>query len=243
MVLNKQYTQSGVPQFTPRKGLAIGRGLSHIAPMKTAMLLVAAAVLVPTMLHAQSLQFKNVTPGIYCRFSPDCHVASIDRKSSATVTNLAVSCILRSRSFAAANAGGAYGGSADVYGYEYQVTLNNDGENGTNFVAIKSLALNFGYVETFAFGNHASNQVWVVTDGGTGSVAPTSAAFSGTNVVFNFSPPLFLGTLTNKTVSTYSFGMMSSYKPRVTSAVLAGFTQTPPDEMQPFELTLDARTP
>jgi hypothetical protein len=185
------------------------------------------------------LKLLNVNdPGIYCRFSPDCHVAATETSSLFTPTNLDATCVLESRSFP-----GTTPNSAGTYGYEYRVILNNAGARGTNFLTVDSLALDFDSPQYFAFGEHASNQVWVVTTGGPGNISPSSPAFSGTNVVFHFSPPLVLATATSQSVSTLRFGMVSTTGPRVTTAVIKGSTQTPPDAEVPFAEELPARTP
>jgi len=207
--------------------------------MKMRLFFTVAAVFAAVEIHAQSLQIKNVSaPGIYCHFNPGCGVSPEQTSASFTAPNLMVSCVLQSRSFE-----GATMNAAGTYGYEYSLTLNNDGERGTNFFTVNSLTLDFDSPQPFAFGNHASNQVWVVTDGGPGTVAPGSVNFSGTNVVIQFDPPLVLATITNKAVSTYSFGLISTSKPRVTTALLDGSTQSPPDDSVSFEAEMRARTP
>ena len=113
-----------------------------------------------------------------------------------------------------------------VYGYEYRVILSNAGEKGAGLLTIDSLALNFDSPRNFAFGGHASNQVWVVATGESGNIAPGSAVSSGTNVVFQFNPPLVLATQTNQSTGTYFFGMISTNSPRITTAVITGSAQS-----------------
>ncbi|HEU6447673.1 MAG TPA: hypothetical protein VFV23_04470 [Verrucomicrobiae bacterium] len=205
--------------------------------MKTAMLFVAAAVFASVEAPAQSLSLNNVTSGIYCRFDPNCQVSPVTASSSFSPTNLAVTCVLESRSFP-----GKGMDAKGIYGYEYRLTLNNNGEDGTNFFTVDSLAVNFNQPESFAYGLHASNQVWIVTDGA-GSVAPGSANFSGTNVVFQFNPPLVLATLTNKTINTYLFGMISTNSPHLTKAIVSGSLKTSADSNVSFDEEMQARTP
>ena len=207
--------------------------------MKKHLLLFIAVVFAAAGLQAQSLKLLNVNdPGIYCRFSPDCHVAPVETSSSFTPTNLAAACVLQSRSFA-----GNGMDAAGTYGYEYRIVLNNAGAQGDNFLTVDSLTLHFDSPQSFAFGGHASNQVWVVATGGPGSLAPGSASLSGTNIVVKFSPPIILVTKTNQSAGTYYFGMISTGQPRVTTAVVTGLAQTLPDAPVPFEEELPARTP
>ena len=207
--------------------------------MKKHLLLFVAGIFAVAGLHAQSLKLLAVNdPGIYCRFSPDCHVAPVEKSSSFTPTNLAATCVLESRSFA-----GSGTGATGVYGYEYRVVLNNAGAQGDNLLTVESLTLNFDSPQYFAFGGRASNQVWVVATGGPGSFAPGSASFSGTNVVVRFNPPIVLATKTSQSTGTYYFGMISAGRPRVTTAVITGSAQASPDAPVPFEEELPARTP
>jgi len=207
--------------------------------MKAHLFLAAAMTIVSGAGMAQPLQMANVNdPGIYCRFSPDCKIAPLHTSSSFTPSNLAVTCVLESRSFV--------GGSMDsqgLYGYEYRLILNNDNENGTNFLAVKSLALNFNCPQSFAFGGHASNQVWIVADGGPGDVAPSTVNFMETNVMVRFDPPLILATLTNRSIGTYFIGLASTNAPQLSTAIVEGSTQTPPDGPMPFHAEMQARTP
>jgi len=207
--------------------------------MKKCLLPFMAGVFLAASLHAQSLNLLNANdPGFYCRFSPDCHIAATETSSSFRPTNLDAMCVLESRSFP-----GTTPNSAGTYGYEYRIILNNAGALGTNYLTVDSLTLNFESPQFFAFGGHASNQVWVVASGGPGNIAPGSPALSGSNVVFHFSPPLTLATATDQNISTLRFGMVSTTGPRVTMAVIKGSTQTPPNTTVPFEEEMRARTP
>jgi len=213
--------------------------MQQIALMKKRLLLFIAGIFTAVGLHAQSLKLLNVNdPGIYCHFSPDCQIAPVEKSSSFTPTNLNATCVLESRSFP-----GTTPNSAGTYGYEYRVILNNAGASGTNYFTVDSLTLNFDSPQYFAFGEHASNQVWVVTTGGPGEISPSSPAFSDTNIVFHFSPPLVLATATGQSVGTYRFGMISATSPRITTAIITGSAQAAPDAPVPFKEELPACSP
>lgn len=204
-------------------------------------LIFAAAFLLTVGAGAQSLNFVNVNyPGIYCHFSPDCQVSPTEQSGSFTPTNAAVTCTLESRSFP-----GSTMNSSGQYGYEYQITINNNG-NGlteTNLVTVDSLTLNFGQPAYFAFGMHASNVVWVVASGGPAGLAPASADISGKNVTFQFNPPLVLSTATDQTTNTCVFGMASSGAPESTLATLTGTAQDPVNGTVSFKAKVPAQTP
>lgn len=199
-----------------------------------------AAILAVTA-SAQSLQMLNVNyPGIYCRFNPSCQVSPTEQSSTFIPTNVAATCMLESRTFP--------GASLDTqgrYGYEYQLTINNNSMTMySNVVTVSSLTLDFGGApDTFAFGEHASNQVWVVTVGGPTGLAPGSASVDETNVVVTFDPPLTLNTDTDQTTNTLYFGMLSSGPPEMTKAILTGWAQDPANGKVAFKATVQAQTP
>jgi hypothetical protein len=212
--------------------------LEQIALMQKILISLAAGFLAAGV-SAQSLQLDNVNyPGIYCRFSPNCSVSPTEQSDSFAPTNLAATCVLESRSFP-----GSSMDSAGRYGYEYRLVLNNAGATGTNFLTIDSLTLHCGAPDYFAFGEHASNQVWVVTTGGPGDIAPASADAAKKKITFSFSPPLVLATETNQNVSTYYFGMISTNAPKITMAILSGSAQADTNEPVSFEAELQARAP
>jgi hypothetical protein len=210
-----------------------------------AVALVAAGAL------AQSLQMVNANyPGIYCRFDPSCNVNPTTQSDTFAPTNVAVTCVLDSRSFP-----GNSTDSQGQYGYEYRLTLNNSGTPATpsgnsllnpavtNVLTVDSLSLNFGQPAPFAFGLHASNFVWVVTSGGPSGVAPSSADLSGQKVTIRFDPPLILNTASDQTTSTLYFGMVSPSAPQPDFAVIIGTMQDPVNGQVPFNIRLNVQSP
>lgn len=204
------------------------------------LVVLAVGGFLATSAFAQSLQFVNANyPGIYCRFSPNCNVSPNEQSDSFTPTNVAAICVLMSRSFS--------GSSLDTtgkYGYEYQVTINNNSQTmDTNIVTVNSLTLKFGNPGYFAFATRASNQVWLVIAGGPVGLAPGSASVDGNKVRFSFDPPLRLEAPTDQTTNTLVFGMMSDGAPETTTAVLEGTAQDPVNGAVPFKAKLQAQTP
>jgi len=189
---------------------------------------------------AQSLQIINANyPGIYCRFSSSCNVSPNEQSDSFTPTNVAATCILMSRSFA-----GTSQDTSGKYGYEYQVTINNNGQTSdTNVVTVNSLTLKFSDPDYFAFASRASNQVWSVIAGGPSGLAPGSATQNGNKVTISFNPPLTLETQSDQTTNTLVFGLMSDGGPETTTAILNGVAQDPVNGPVPFKAKLQAQTP
>lgn len=204
-------------------------------------LIFAAAILLGAGARAQSLNFVSANyPGIYCHFSPNCEVSPVEQSDSFMPTNAAATCVLLSRTFA-----GTSVNAQGQFGYEYQLTINNQSSspNETNVVTVDSLTLNFGEPAFFAFGLHASNQVWVVTSGGPAGAAPGSADMTDQKVTFHFDPPLTLSTATDQTTNTCVFGMASAGAPKITLATLTGTAQDPVNGIVPFQAKVRAQTP
>lgn len=188
---------------------------------------------------AQSLRFISTAyPNIYCHFSSGCSVTPVEQYGAYTPTNVPVTCTLESRSFP-----GSTQNATGQYGYEYQLTLNNGGATDSNTVSVSSLTLEFCAPESFAFGEHASNFVWVVTSGGPVGLAPSDASLSDKEVTFQFDPPLTLATQTDQATNTFYFGMISGGAPEITQATLEGTTEDPVNGKLPFKGKLPAQTP
>jgi hypothetical protein len=224
-------------QSFPKK-LAKTPSVRHIALMKTRRLWFLAGMLAAAA-EAQPLKILDVgAPAFYCHFSPDCRVTYTEQTALFTPTNVDATCVLVSRSFP-----GRSLNTVGTYGYEYRLVLNNTGSGGTNFLTVNSLTLPCPAPQTFSYALRGGNQIWVVTAGGPGGVAPASVSLSDTNLVVEFNPPLVLATETNQSVGTYFFGLTSTNAPRLSTAVLAGSTQTGPEVPVPFRVELTARTP
>jgi hypothetical protein len=188
---------------------------------------------------AQSLQLQSVNyPGIYCRFDPNCTITPTGQSDTFAPTNMAVTCVLESRSFP-----GNSMDSQGQYGYEYRLTLNNDGAIGTNVITVETLTLKFGEPAPFAFGMHASNDVWVVTDGGPVGLGPSTAEMNDDKVVVHFNPPLTLATTTDQTTNTCYFGLISYRGPQISKALVNGSLQLPDSAPTPYEALLNAEAP
>ena len=208
--------------------------------MKTQNAIMLAAGLLAFGASAQSLRLTNVGPGIYCHFSPNCQVSPTVQSDSFTATNTAVTCTLLSRSFQ-----GTGVGVTGQYGYEYQITLNNNGNDTSvsNIVNVDSLTLNFSTPQVFAFGGHDSNDVWILVSGGPVGPAPGSGELADNKVTFHFDPPITLNTGTDQATNTCYFGMISGSSPETTTATLTGTVLVSTNNTMPFKTTVQTQTP
>jgi hypothetical protein len=197
-----------------------------------------AAGLVACGVSAQSLKISPVGTGVYCHFSSSCQVTPASQTASYTTTNGEATCVLTSASFP-----GTSQNATGQYGYEYEIALNNTGVSTTNVVTVNSLTLDFGDPLPFAYGEHASNQVWVLNSDTSYGPGPSSASVSGKQVTFDFDPPLTLDTSTNQTTNTCYFGLSSTGAPEVTTAILSGTIEGSTNGPVSFKAHLQAQTP
>lgn len=186
---------------------------------------------------AQSLRFIPAGPGIYCHFSDNCQITPTVQSDTITATNSEVACTLVSRSFP-----GTSQNAQGQYGYEYQVSLSS-GSVSTNAVTVDSLTLKFGEPQPFAFGEHASNYVWVLTSGGPVGLSPDSASAGDNKVTVSFNPPLALNPATDQSTNTCYFGLVSTGAPEVTTAILSGSVEGGTNGVTAFKAEMQAQTP
>jgi hypothetical protein len=158
----------------------------------------------------QSPKIVDVNAPTYnCLFSTNCIIVVNDTTSSLTnnlepMQPISVGGFLQSRTFQG-QPGTAEAGN---YGYEYRLVLNQ--LSGASSISIDSMKLdNFGSVSPITYNGQPNNKVWVVTSGGLGSVGPTSAAFNGSEITFNFSSPLTFVSGASQESSSYFYGMAS----------------------------------
>lgn len=161
--------------------------------------------------HAAPLTIVNVgAPAINCVFDPTCSIFVTDTTDTIALPGGAGTGFLQSRTFT----GQPGSPAAGLYGYEYRIDLRE--MMGITFVpCIDSLTIDFGpVVNTLDYNGDAAvgEEVYVVTMGGSGTVAPVSADQVGRRVTFRFGPPVCARA------STYFFGLACTEPPREVTA-------------------------
>jgi len=121
--------------------------------------------------------------------------------------------------------------AAGKYMYAYRLNLTNV-MGIVNIPCVSSLTLNFGPVtSTLDYnGDGDADQVFVVTSGGLGSVAPTSAVRTGNSITFSFASQICAGGSPGTGESSYFFGLTSPNSPKYVTATVqdsAGPTYSP----------------
>lgn len=169
--------------------------------------MLAAAAGIAGPLHATPLSLVNVSaPAINCVFNSSCTVTVSDFTSPIWGQGF-----LQSRTYQAAPGSPAAG----LWVYEYRIDLTRV-VGLTAIPYISSLTVDFGpVVNSIDFnGDGAGDQVFVVTGGGLGSVAPSSADQSGRIITFTFNPVVAGGGAPATGQTTFFFGLLSRTAPR-----------------------------
>jgi hypothetical protein len=166
---------------------------------RTLLALAAGTFLAPAAASATPLQIVQVgAPAINCVFNPSCTLTIADF-SFATLGGGFV----QSRTYQAASGAPAAG----RWMYQYRVDLTRAAAT-TAVPRVTSLTIDFGPVVPMDFnGDGSTEQVFVITQGGLGSVAPVSAEQTGRRITFTFDPAVQAGA------TTFFIGLVSDAGP------------------------------
>ncbi len=183
--------------------------------MKTLMIAIVICIAFTTA-QAETLRVVEVSSrSVNCLFDPTCRVVASDSTDSIALptggSNFLQTRVLR---------GSAGSAASGLYAYEYRVDLRR-AEGILNVPCLTSLTINFGpIVDTLDFNGDgkSTDQVFVITRGGLGSVGLASAVQEGNRVTFNFS--VCAGGRPGTGESTYFFGLVSRNAPQRTTAKL-----------------------
>jgi hypothetical protein len=178
---------------------------------KLAAVLIALASL-PLLAQAVAYRVVNVNaPSVNYVFNHTGSVTVTDKTSPVLDTGFVQSRIYRSEATSPARG---------KYVYEYRVDLTNVvGITAPQWVT--SMAVDFGGVTTLDFNRdgRAAEEVFVITSGGLGVVGLSSAVQVAANPLrFNFTRQIFSGASRGRGESSYFFGLVSQYPPRVINA-------------------------
>jgi len=171
-------------------------------------------------------------PAINCKFDPSCKITVTDTVANFTLPGTSGKAFLQSRTWPVGKPGTA---GAGKYAYEYRLDLTQL-VGLTAAPCVTQLKLTFGPVAALDYdGNGAAEQIFVTTQGGLGSVAPSSVDKTGNVVTFNFKTPVCSGSSPGKGETSYFFGLASTQSARaVTATVLSSLGGS---------LSLSARAP
>lgn len=180
--------------------------------------------LASTAAQAQALRVVDVSaPAINCLFDPACRQAVSDTTASIPIpaggTNFVQSRTFRSRPGSPANG---------LYVYQYRIDLRR-AVGIAHVPCLISLSLDFGPpVDTLDLDGNGKrgDEVFVVSQGGLGSVGVASAEQAGDTITFRFSAPVCAGGRPGDGQSTFFFGLVSAQAPGQTTATVLEETGT-----------------
>ena len=178
-------------------------------------LLAAAALLAPTIAEAAALTVVKVAaPAVNCVFDASCTVVVNDSVGTLQNSPLGGGAFLQSRTYAGKPGTPGAGTTA----YEYRLALNQ----GAGYTECQvGLVINFGPVKQLTYPANQPGHVFVVTQGGLGSVGIASAQQDGDVITFTFDKPLCAGQ------TTYFFGLAATAAPQNRAATLFGYGSPP----------------
>ena len=162
------------------------------------------------------LTFVNASaPTIACLFASPCSVTVTDTTGNIPfppgVTGTGT---LQSRTFAGAPGTPGAGKTA----YEYRIDMSNAASDG-EAACVTDLAVDFGPDTRLSFdGTGQTYDAFAITQGGQGSVGLFSVGRYGTVVDFVFDRPVCAGNSPGGGLSSYFFGIVSSYAPKSVTA-------------------------
>lgn len=180
------------------------------------LLVLVSGVVLASPLWATPLRIAHVNaPRVNCIFNARCVLTVNDTAGTIAIPFASGTGRLQTRT-AQADARGVP--AAGDYAYVYRVDLTQVGAVGGK-VCVHSLKLDFGAIEPLDYNRDGRpDDVYVVTGGGLGSVAPSSADQTGGTVRFEFKPAVCPGNRVGGGETSFFFGMASKGAPHPDTA-------------------------
>jgi hypothetical protein len=171
-----------------------------------------------TLAEASPLTVVNVGfPAINCKFDTDCKVTVNDSTANFTLPGTTGNAFLQSRTWPVGEPG-TVGAGKHAYLYRLDLTQLT---GLTAAPCVTQLKLTFGPVVSLDYdGNGSADQVFVGTQGGLGSVAPSSVDLTSGTVTFNFNTPVCSGSSPGHGETSYFFGLASTRAPHAVTATV-----------------------
>ncbi|RPJ54887.1 MAG: hypothetical protein EHM23_27870 [Acidobacteria bacterium] len=210
--------------------------------MKRLALIILFLFTAGTLLGAP-LKLVNVSaPKINCKFSTNCQTTGQDMTSDIGAPEIKAKGFLQSRALTVGQPGTA---AAGLYGYLYRIDLTNLVAPGLKAkTCVATLSIEFGPVKSLDYdGDGSLDQVFVITSGGLGTVAPVSATQTGNVITFTFPSHPCTGTMSGKGESSFFVGLVSAQTSKTVAARLKttadavlslnAYAPVPPPPVQP----------
>jgi hypothetical protein len=160
----------------------------------------------PLLANAATLKIVNVgAPAINCVFNASCTVGVSDLKDNFPLSAGGTG-VFQSRTFKGASGSPAAG----LFAYEYRLDLRN-AVGVTALSCVDWISVNFGpVVNSLDFNSDKRpDQIFVVSNGGLGTVGLASAVQIGSAIRFKFKTPVCAGSTPGKGDSSFFWGLVS----------------------------------
>jgi hypothetical protein len=186
---------------------------------------IAAALAVAASTPALGGQLNVVTvaaPAVNCAFNASCTIMVADSVGQLPLANLNApnTAWLQSRTFT----GAAGTPGAGKTGYEYRLDMT---QASGALDCIGGVVINFGPVTPLPYKNNMNADVYVVTQGGLGTIGLASAEQDGDVITFTFKQLICPGQPANAANTTFFFGLASANAPIAILAGVFGTGSTP----------------
>jgi hypothetical protein len=148
-------------------------------------------------------------PQINCLFvtDPACRIVVDDFADHFVLPATIGDAFLQSRRFPAGEAGTA---AAGLFAYVYRLDLRQL-VGGAAIPCLQSFSVDFGPVVPLDYDNDTRpDHVFVITEGGIGTVAPSDAEQIGDTITLHFKTPVCAGSSVDRGDSTFFFGLVST---------------------------------
>jgi hypothetical protein len=174
---------------------------------------------VQNCVYAAPLKIVHVNaPAVNCKFDPSCKVVVNDFVTDFAWSSTSNDSFLQSRTWPQGKPGTA---AAGLYAYLYRIDLSK-AMAATGYTCVKSFSIPFGPVQAVDYsGTGTASQVFVITTGGVGSIAPVTAVQTGNQIDFTFKPLLCNGGQPGKGGMTFFFGLSSKKPSREVTSTLS----------------------
>jgi hypothetical protein len=181
----------------------------------------AVAALMPCAANAGALTIVEVAaPAVDCVFSPICSILPTDSTAPIPLAFTAGSGFLQTRTFF--GIAGTPGSARTAY--EYRVDLRSAAGDVN---CLLGLVVNFGPIARLPYRPGQLADVYVIAQGGLGSVGLKSAEQDGSVITFTFARPMCVGINPGAGASTFSFGLASIRPPHEITAGMFGIGSPP----------------
>jgi hypothetical protein len=158
-------------------------------------------------------------PDHNCLFDSDCTITPNDSSDTFTLPGAAGTGRLITRLYPPGEAGTA---GAGLHPYLYRLDLG-EATPITAISCVQQLEIEFGAIRSLDYNNDATpDHVFVITQGGSGEVRPTSAEQNGNLVIFRFDNPPLCPSRAGANDDSFYFGLASEQPPREIMARVSG---------------------